>query len=238
MLPDMNSGSGKKVQVTDMFNSIAKRYDLLNRLLSLGIDQYWRKMAVREVAAVQHLNVLDVATGTGDLAIAVSGLKTEKIVGVDVANEMLEFGRVKLKDKKLAGRIQLETGDSEALGFGTGSFDVVTCAYGVRNFEDLRAGLKEMNRVLVAGGKLVILEFSKPEKFPFRQLYHFYFKNMLPVIGKMLSKHDTAYNYLPDSVMAFPQGDEFCKILEQCGFKNAKGRPLTMGVTTLYTAFK
>ena len=238
VLPDAASNLNKKEQVADMFNNIAGKYDFLNHFLSLGIDKGWRKKAVQEVAAIHPQKILDVATGTGDLAIAAAKTGASTIIGVDIAEQMLEVGRQKIKAQKLEHLISLQLGDSEALPFESNSFDAITCAYGVRNFEHLEAGLQEMNRVLKPGGKVVILEFSKPRRFPVKQLYHFYFRFILPVLGKIVSKHSKAYTYLPASVMAFPEGKNFCAILHHCGFTNAYARPLTFGITTLYTANK
>lgn len=238
VVPDAGSNLSKKAQVADMFNNIAGKYDFLNHFLSLGIDKGWRKKAIREIQKVQPKNILDVATGTGDLAIAAAALKPDKITGVDIAEQMLAVGRTKIAEKQLQGMITLQTGDSEAMPFSDNSFDAVTCAYGVRNFENLEKGLKEMSRVMRPGGKLAILEFSKPQRFPVKQLYAFYFRYILPTLGKMVSKHSTAYTYLPQSVMAFPEGKVFCDTLIRCGFKDAKARPLTLGITTLYTATK
>jgi len=221
-----------------MFNNIAGKYDFLNHFLSLGIDKGWRKKAIREIQAVHPKQILDVATGTGDLAIAASQLKPEKITGVDIAEQMLEVGRKKIASQQLSGMITLQAGDSESMPFANNAFDAVTCAYGVRNFEHLEAGLKEMCRVMRPGGKLAILEFSHPKKFPIKQIYKFYFRYILPTLGKLVSKHSTAYTYLPESVMAFPEGKVFCETLAKCGFKDAKARPLTFGITTLYTATK
>ena len=221
-----------------MFNNIAGKYDFLNHFLSLGIDKGWRKKAIREVASVAPKKILDVATGTGDLAIAAVSTGAENIIGVDIADQMLEVGRKKIKAQHLDHTISLRHGDSEALPFEANSFDAVTCAYGARNFENLDAGLKEMNRVLRTGGKLAILEFSKPKKFPVKQFYNFYFRFILPTLGKLVSKHSKAYTYLPESVMAFPEGKDFCAVLEQCGFKDVKAQPLTFGITSLYTASK
>ena len=238
-MPDASSTSGKKEQVADMFNKIAGKYDFLNHFLSLGIDKTWRRKAIREIASVAPKRILDVATGTGDLAIAAeASIPGAAVTGVDIAAQMLEEGRKKLAAKGLTNSITLELGDSEALPFPSGGFDAVMCAYGVRNFENLEKGLSEMQRVMRAGGKLAILEFSRPRAFPVKQLYTFYFRRILPVLGGMLSRHKTAYTYLPESVNAFPDGKEFCDILTRCGFKNAKARPLTLGVTTLYTATK
>lgn len=238
VLPDAGSKLSKKAQVADMFNDIAGHYDFLNHFLSMGIDKGWRKKAIAEIAKVRPQNILDVATGTGDLAIAASKLQPKHITGVDIADQMLEVGRKKIAGQNLSNIITLQTGDSEAMPFETGSFDAVTCAYGVRNFENLEAGLKEMSRVMRPGGKLAILEFSHPKKFPVKQLYKFYFRFILPTLGKIVSKHSRAYTYLPESVMAFPEGKVFCATLERCGFKEAKARPLTFGITTLYTATK
>lgn len=238
VVPDAGSKLSKKEQVADMFNNIAGKYDFLNHFLSLGIDKGWRKKAIAEIAKVQPKNILDVATGTGDLAIAASKLNPDKIIGIDIAAQMLDVGKKKLKEKGLTELITMQVGDSEALPFADNSFDAITCAYGVRNFEHLEAGLKEMCRVLRPGGKLAILEFSHPKQFPVKQGYQFYFKYILPTLGKLVSKHSTAYSYLPESVMAFPEGQRFCEILAECGFKEPKARPLTFGITTLYTATK
>lgn len=238
IVPDTASTLSKKAQVAEMFNNIAGRYDFLNHFLSMGIDKGWRKKAIAEVAAIKPNAILDVATGTGDMAIAAAAMKPQKITGVDIADQMLEVGRKKIAEKQLGHIISLHTGDSEAMPFATGEFDAVMCAYGVRNFEHLEAGLTEMCRVLRPGGKVVILEFSHPTAFPVKHLYKFYFRYILPTLGKMLSSHSTAYTYLPESVMAFPEGKRFTDILTKCGFKEAKAMPLTFGITTLYTAVK
>jgi demethylmenaquinone methyltransferase / 2-methoxy-6-polyprenyl-1,4-benzoquinol methylase len=238
VVPDAGSNLSKKEQVADMFNNIAGKYDFLNHFLSLGIDKGWRKKAIAEIAKVKPQTILDVATGTADLAIAASKLRPEKITGVDIADQMLEVGRKKIADIGLANIITLQNGDSESMPFADNSFDAVMCAYGVRNFEHLEAGLKEMNRVMRTGGKLAILEFSHPKQFPVKQLYKFYFKYILPALGKVVSKHSSAYTYLPESVMAFPEGKVFCETLQRCGFADATARPLTFGITTLYTATK
>lgn len=239
VVPDVSSTLGKKEQVAEMFNNIAGKYDFLNHFLSLGIDRIWRKKAIKEVAATAPKTILDVATGTGDLAIAaVRAIDKVKITGVDIAAQMLEEGKKKISTMGLTQNISFSLGDSESLPFADSTYDVCMCAYGVRNFEHLENGLGEMYRVLQPGGKLVILEFSTPTRFPFKQLYKFYFKNILPVVGKFFSKSDTAYAYLPESVNAFPDGERFCDILKSCGYKNTNARPLTFGVTTLYTATK
>jgi len=236
--PDQSSNLSKKAQVAEMFNNIAGRYDFLNHFLSAGIDKGWRKKAIEIAGSVRPKVILDVATGTGDLALAASILAPEKIVGIDIAEQMLEVGKKKITAAGLSALITLQKGDSENISFADNAFDVVMCAYGVRNFENLEAGLREMSRVLKPGGKVVILEFSHPEKFPVKQLYNFYFRYVLPVLGKIVSKHSRAYTYLPESVMAFPQGRAFVQILERCGFNQANARPLTLGVTTLYSATK
>ena len=221
-----------------MFNNIAGKYDFLNHLLSMGIDKGWRKKAIAAAGAVKPRKILDVATGTADLAIAATVLKPDHITGIDIADQMLEVGRKKIDALNLTPVITLQTADSAALPFANGEFDAVTCAYGVRNFEHLQAGLTDMGRVLRPGGKIVILEFSHPTGFPVKHLFQFYFRFILPLLGRLVSRHSRAYTYLPESVMAFPQGQDFCNILQGCGFKNAKARPLTFGITTLYTADK
>ena len=239
VLPDAASKLSKKAQVAGMFDDISARYDFLNHFLSLGIDKGWRKKAIREVLSVQPKAVLDVATGTGDLAIAALKAAPGLIVsGIDISEGMLSVGRKKISALGLAGNISMQSGDSEALPFADGVFDAVMCAYGVRNFEHLEAGLLEMKRVLRPGGKVVILEFSKPAAFPVKQLFGFYSKYMLPLFGKMISKHSRAYTYLPESVQAFPEGNNFAEILVRCGFQQATVRPLTFGITTLYTGVK
>ncbi len=238
VLPDSSSNLSKKDQVADMFNNIAGNYDFLNHFLSMGIDKGWRKKAIAEINKIQPKLILDVATGTADLAIAAVATHAHSITGIDIANQMLDIGRKKIKERKLDGIITLQYGDSEALPFSDGHFDAITCAYGVRNFEHLEAGLKEMNRVMRTGGKLAILEFSHPKKFPIKEVYKFYFRYILPTLGKLVSKHSRAYTYLPESVNAFPEGNVFCTMLERCGFKDAHARPLTFGITTLYTATK
>ena len=238
VLPDAHSDLNKKAQVADMFDRIAGKYDFLNHFLSMGIDKGWRKKAIKEIARIQPQKILDVATGTGDLAIAALQTKPQQIIGIDISEGMLEIGKKKIEALHAAQIIQLEKGDSEALSFETGSFDAITCAYGVRNFENLEKGLTEMCRVMKPGGRLAILEFSHPKTFPVKQLYEFYFRFILPALGKLVSKHNSAYTYLPKSVKAFPDGRQFCKILEQCGFTNPKAQALTFGITSLYTATK
>lgn len=234
-----NHQDSKKNQVSKMFDNIAPWYDFLNHFLSLGIDITWRRRAIRTLKNLQPKLILDVATGTADLAIeAEKQLSPEKIVGIDIANEMLEIGRQKLKKRQLTQKIELFLGDSENLSFPDNTFDAVTVAFGVRNFENLGKGLQEMHRVTRPGGKVVILEFSKPTLFPFRQLYNFYFRNFLPVIGRVTSKDPKAYRYLYESVQAFPDGKDFVNVLEKTGFQSATYKPLTLGICTLYLAEK
>ncbi len=231
------SGS-KKEQVAEMFDNISERYDLLNHVLSLSIDKGWRKKVVRMVEAKKPKMILDVATGTADLAIALEKAHPDKITGIDISNGMLEVGRKKVADKGLSKIITLEQADSENLPFPDHTFDAITVAFGVRNFENLKKGLSEMNRVLKPGGHLLVLEFSQPQKFPFKQLYNFYFKNILPTIGKLISKDPRAYTYLPESVQAFPHGEAFMGILKECGYKAGARIPLTFGIASIYEGLK
>jgi demethylmenaquinone methyltransferase / 2-methoxy-6-polyprenyl-1,4-benzoquinol methylase len=237
--PDMNSEMSKKAQVEEMFDSISGKYDFLNRFLSLGIDQGWRKKAIQAISTIDPKRILDVATGTADLAIAASkGTKPEKVIGVDISEGMMKHGRVKIKQKGLHNLITLERGDSEKLPFEDNSFDAVTVGFGVRNFENLELGLQEIHRVTRSGGKIAILEFSKPRIFPIKQLYNFYFKTILPTWGRLISGSQKAYTYLPESVQAFPDGKEFTDILEKVGFTKTESQPLTFGICSLYTAIK
>jgi len=229
---------GKKEQVAKMFNNISPKYDLLNHLLSLGIDIQWRKKAIKLLRPNAPKKILDVATGTADFAIQSLTLKPDKVVGVDIADGMLEVGREKLRKRKLDQIISLENGDSENLRFKDNNFDAVIVAFGVRNFENLENGLMNMYRVLNAGGKVVILEFSKPSIFPFKQVYNFYFKSILPIIGNVISKDNSAYTYLPESVQAFPEGSKFLDILKKTGFNQTECIPLTFGICSIYTGIK
>ena len=236
--PYKNKEATKKAQVAKMFDNIADSYDFLNHFLSLGIDIIWRKRAVREIGKISPKTILDIATGTGDLAVEGSMLKPTKIVGVDISEGMLEVGRKKMKTKGLDSIIELQLGDSENLPFEDNSFDAVTAGFGVRNFENLPKGLSEMCRVMNKGGKLAILEPAEPTTFPFKQLYSLYFKRILPFVGKLVSKDNAAYTYLPKSVAAFPSGQAFLKELEIAGFKHPQHIKLTFGVAALYTATK
>lgn len=228
----------KREQVEQMFDSIAPRYDFLNRSLSLGIDQIWRKKAIRSLKEVSPQYILDVATGTGDLAIEALKLNPTHITGIDISAQMLEFGRQKIEAKKLTGKITLMQGDSANLPFEDNKFDAITVAFGVRNFEFLQQGINEMYRVTRKGGKVAVLEFSMPKAFPFKQVYHFYFKYILPGLGAFVSKSKSAYSYLPESVQHFPEGKAFAAHLEKAGYTQVKIQPLTFGICTLYTAIK
>lgn len=229
----------KKEQVAAMFNAISPKYDALNRILSAGIDQSWRRKTLREIRATGALNVLDVATGTADLALALAkGIPGSKVVGVDISAGMLEVGRSKVRARNLEGRVRLDLGDGEQLPYEESSFDAVTVAFGVRNFENLEQGLRDMRRVLQPGGSLAVLEFSQPTAWPLRGLYLFYFKNILPRIGRLVSKDASAYTYLPNSVQAFPYGDAFASKLREAGFSSVRVRPLTFGIASLYLAIK
>lgn len=221
-----------------MFDAIATRYDFLNHFLSLGIDIIWRKKAVNEIKNLNPKIILDIATGTGDLAISAAKLNPDKIIGVDISNNMLEIGRNKMIKKKLNKLIDMKYGDCEDLPFNNNYFDAITAGFGVRNFENLNKGLTELHRVLNENGKIVILEPSEPKGFPFKYIYLFYFKILLPIVGKLFSKDQSAYTYLPDSVAAFPSGEKMVEELKLAGFKNAKHKPLTFGVAAMYTAYK
>lgn len=224
--------------VQGMFNDIAPKYDLLNHLLSANVDKIWRKKLRKQLAADNPKVILDVASGTGDLAIELAKMPVEKIIGIDIAADMLEVGREKITKRGLDKVIQLLVGDSEAIDFEDAYFDAVTVAFGVRNYENLGKGLKEMQRVLKPGGKVAVLEFSKPSAFPMKNIYWFYFKYVLPMIGKMVSRNNSAYTYLPDSVAKFPEGKIFMDELLRAGFKNPTQNRLTYGIATLYIAEK
>ena len=236
--PYKNSSLSKKEQVAEMFDNIAENYDFLNHFLSMGVDIYWRKRLVKRLKKQAPKHILDVATGTGDLAIEMLKSNPEKVIGIDLSKGMLEIGRKKMKAKGLEDIITLQQADSENLPFDDASFDAVSVSFGVRNFENLEKGLSEMCRVLHPGGKLYILEFSQPTIFPFKQIYQFYFKYILPLLGKMVSKDNAAYTYLPESVNAFPYGKKLNQIIENCGYSNSKSYPLTMGIATIYIAEK
>lgn len=238
VVPYKKDASAKKDQVAKMFDNISGNYDFLNHFLSLGIDIIWRRKAIKQLVEITPKQILDVATGTGDFAIEALKLNPDKVIGVDISEGMLEVGRTKMKDRKLDDKIELLYGDSENLPFEENKFDAVIVAFGVRNFENLENGLAEILRVVRPGGKVVVLEFSKPRKFPFKQLYNFYFKFVLPKIGRWVSKDSSAYTYLPESVQAFPDGEGFVKILNHLGYKNTSCKPLTFGISSLYTGTK
>lgn len=228
----------QKEQVQKMFDNIAPSYDLLNHLLSAGIDKLWRRRVIDMIRKRPHGHILDLATGTGDLAIAAAALPDTKITAVDLSAEMLKFQQKKLEKKDLQEQITLLQGDGEALPFADSTFDVVMIAFGVRNFEDLPKGLAEMYRVLKNDGLVVILEFSKPRTFPVKQLYQFYFTRILPTVGRWISKDKSAYSYLPDSVGYFPSGIDFTQYLTQAGFAHLAIRTLTLGIASIYLARK
>ena len=228
----------QKQHVRSLFDSIARRYDILNHLLSAGIDAYWRRRAISRLRPETGGRILDVATGTADFAIAAARLAPREIVGIDIAEEMLALGRKKLSARGLAGLVSLRKGEAENLPFPDATFDAAIVAFGARNFESLDAGLAEMRRVLRPGGKLLVLEFSRPGRFPVRQMYMFYFLRVLPFIGRLVSGNGEAYAYLPASVMAFPEGEEFLAILEGAGFTHAAAERLTFGIASIYTAEK
>lgn len=239
VLPYKEKVTAKKEQVQEMFDNIAPQYDFLNRFLSVGIDILWRKKLIAKIKGARPRHILDVATGTGDVAMEiVRQLKPEQVIGVDISSQMLEIGKRKIEKSGMAGVVQLLQGDSEKLPFEHNMFDAVTVAFGVRNFEHLEKGLMEIYRVLKPGASLAVLEFSKPQHFPVKQLYAFYFRHVLPKVGKWVSKDASAYTYLPESVQNFPQGKEFLLILEKIGFKNCECSPLTFGISSIYTARK
>ena len=222
-----------------MFDRIAFRYDFLNRFLSGGIDVGWRKKAIRELNEINPQVILDVATGTADLAImSAKYLAPEKIVGIDISEGMLELGRKKIANLKLKDTIELEAGDSEAINFPDGSFDAVTVAFGVRNFANLEKGLEEMLRVLKPGGKLVVLEFSKPKQFFFKKIYSLYMKIAAAGAGRLVAKNKEAYEYLHESVNAFPEGRNFLDILNRTGYTNTYFKKLSLGICTIYCGRK
>jgi len=236
--PPISQAPGRKQEVQQMFNHIAARYDLLNHLLSMGIDKGWRRKLVKLMARDNPKHILDLATGTADLAIAASAIRPEKITGVDIAEEMLAIGQEKVDKLGLGKMITLLKADSENLPFGDSTFDAATVAFGVRNYENLPKGLSEMCRVLKPGSKAFILEFSRPQQFPIKQLFGLYSKFVLPLIGRMVSKHSSAYTYLPESVAAFPDENEVLNIMRQSGFSKAHFIRLSFGITNLYVGTK
>jgi demethylmenaquinone methyltransferase / 2-methoxy-6-polyprenyl-1,4-benzoquinol methylase len=238
VVPDESSKVNKKLQVEQMFDSIAPKYDFLNRFMSLGIDILWRKKVIKRLRNAKKGQFLDVATGTADLAIMLASLSPSKVIGIDISQLMLNVGDEKIVKNNLQNIITLQKADSEALPFADNTFDAATVAFGARNFENLDKGLSEMHRVLVPGSTIIILEFSKVKVFPLKQLFAFYFRYITPTIGKIFSKSSTAYSYLPESVSAFPEGDEMCSILHNIGFKNSTCTPLSFGIASIYQATK
>ena len=234
-----NEDEKKSVQVERMFDNIAPAYDQLNHTLSWGIDKSWRKKTINRLKPFQPQRMMDVATGTGDFAIqACRVLNPKELIGTDISEGMMNVGRQKVKDAGLEGRISFAKEDCTALTFPDNRFDAITVAFGVRNFEDLDKGLREMHRVLDTDGKLVILELSEPDWFPMKQLYALYSKVVIPTLGKLLSKDRSAYTYLPQSIKAFPQGEVMKEIILKAGFREANFKRLTLGICTLYTATK
>ena len=233
-MPPIGTVEGKKPQIEQMFDSIAPRYDLLNRVLSAGIDQKWRKKVIRLILEKSPQRVLDVATGTADLAIMAANSGVPNTVGVDISEEMLAVGRKKVVSKGLTEKVALQTGDAEQLPFEDAQFDACMVSFGVRNFEDLDEGLREIHRIIRPGGRLVVLEFSRPAAFPIKQLYGFYNSYILPNIGKLLSGDSAAYTYLPESIVAFPEGDAFLYHMRKAGFKTVRDERLTFGIASIY----
>jgi demethylmenaquinone methyltransferase/2-methoxy-6-polyprenyl-1,4-benzoquinol methylase len=239
VVPYKESENSKKQQVAAMFDDIAFKYDFLNRFLSAGIDIRWRKKAIRQIAALQPKKILDVATGTADVAIMASALlKPEKIIGIDISDGMLEIGRKKVEKAGLKGIIELLNGDSETISFEDNSFDAVTVAFGVRNFQHLEQGLSEILRVLKPGGKLVVLEFSRPRMPGVRTMYNLYMKLICPNVGKLFSKNRNAYKYLDESIQKFPEGKNFTQILDNLGYSNTYCKPLSLGICSIYCGSK
>lgn len=236
--PYKNSDSSKKEQVSEMFDTISENYDNLNRVISFGIDVKWRKKIVAMVASKNPEKILDIATGTGDLAILMASTNATKIVGLDISAGMLEVGKKKIATQNLSEKIEMVLGDSEKIPYQDNTFDAITVAFGIRNFEHLEKGLSEIKRVLKPNGIFIILETSVPEKFPYRQGYQFYTKYILPSIGKLFSKDKVAYQYLAESASIFPYGEKLNNILSKIGFINVKHQPQTFGVATIYSASK
>ncbi|MBX2932752.1 MAG: bifunctional demethylmenaquinone methyltransferase/2-methoxy-6-polyprenyl-1,4-benzoquinol methylase UbiE [Ferruginibacter sp.] len=239
VVPIKNSGDSKKQQVAGMFDDIAFRYDFLNRFLSAGIDLRWRKKAIKELALLKPKIILDVATGTADVAIMTTNiLKPEKITGIDISEGMLQIGRKKIEKLGLQNSIELLNGDSETINFKNDTFDAVTVAFGVRNFENLEKGLAEIYRVLKPGGKLVVLEFSKPKNAIVKTTYDLYMKFICSKVGKLISKNRTAYKYLDESIKKFPEGKNFTYILDNLGFTNTYIKTLSLGICSIYCGEK
>jgi len=238
VVPYKGSDESKKEQVAKMFNNIASHYDFLNRLLSMRVDRQWRKKAVALLARNHPKRILDIATGTGEFALALTKLKPERIVGIDISIGMLSHGMEKVQRLGLSSLVEMQVGDSENMRFADGTFDAATVAFGVRNFENLGQGLREMHRVIKPNGTALVLEFSKPESGSVNTFYNFYFNRVLPFWGSLVSKDDSAYQYLPESVQAFPSGKAFVAELEKAGFHSCQALPLSFGIATIYMGRK
>lgn len=239
VVPVEGSALPKKKQVAEMFDNIAHRYDFLNRFLSAGIDIHWRRAALKQLSSIHPKVMLDVATGTADVAImAAKKLAPEKVIGIDISDGMLELGRKKVNCEHLGNIIELQNGDSETINFLDNTFDAVTVAFGVRNFENLEKGLSEIKRVLKPGGKLVVLEFSKPKAPVIKQVYNVYMKLVAPAMGKLFSKNRNAYKYLDESIKKFPEGKNFTQILDGLGYRNTYCKPQSAGICSIYCGEK
>ncbi len=239
IVPDKKSNTAKKIQVAEMFDSIANRYDFLNHFLSAGIDKGWRKKGIKELQGIHPKTILDVATGTGDLAITANTiLHPDKITGIDISEGMLELGRKKIKALNIDDKIELIQGDSETINYKNSSFDAITVAFGVRNFENLEKGLSEMFRVLKPGGKVSIIECTIPKNFLLKGLYNFYMFTVVPVFGKLFASNGKAYKYLNSSVQAFPNRQSFLNIMHKAGFKNVYYKSLSLGICCIYCGSK
>jgi demethylmenaquinone methyltransferase / 2-methoxy-6-polyprenyl-1,4-benzoquinol methylase len=236
--PYNDASKSKKEEVAEMFNNISKRYDFLNHFLSLGIDKIWRRKAIAELKELNPKKILDIATGTGDFALAALKINPQEVVGIDISEGMLAVGKDKMIAKKVDNIISMQLADSENLPFEDNYFDGLTVGFGVRNFENLEKGLVEMLRVIRPGGKAIILEFSKPKKFPIKQVFGFYSKYFIPFFGKNISKDEKAYAYLPESVEAFPEGENFKAILTKVGYKNVTSKLVSGGIATIYIGRK
>jgi len=236
--PYNDASKSKKEEVAEMFNNISKRYDFLNHFLSLGIDKSWRRKAIAELKELNPKKILDIATGTGDFALAALKINPQEVVGIDISEGMLAVGKDKMIAKKVDNIISMQLADSENLPFEDNYFDGLTVGFGVRNFENLEKGLAEMLRVIRPGGKAIILEFSKPKKFPIKQVFGFYSKYFIPFFGKNISKDEKAYAYLPESVEAFPEGENFKAILTKVGYKNVTSKLVSGGIATIYIGRK
>jgi len=236
--PYKDSDKGKKEQVAQMFDNISENYDDLNRVISFGIDVKWRKKVVAIVGENSPKQILDIATGTGDLAIMMASLNPDRIIGLDISAGMLDVGKQKISKANLSDTIDMIVGDSENMPFEDNTFDAITVSFGVRNFANLNKGLQEIKRVLKPGGTFVVLETSVPTKFPYKQGYRFHTSIILPIIGKLFSKDKVAYSYLSESANSFPYGEKFNNILLKNGFTSAEDKPVTFGVASIYTAKK